>query len=290
VPSALEFAELEDFGDAPLRTYSDGMKLRLAFGVLSRFEPDALVIDEVIAVGDLRFQAKCLDWIAELRGAGTPVLLASHALDQVAENCDRVVWLERGRVRMYDDATTVVEQYRDAMRSETLGRTPAPEARSDDGLELRRNRFGSQQVTIDEVGILDEAGRQVDEIATGSGLSVTLAIQARDAGIRDAIASVSITRVRDGIAGVDTTTELHGLPAAGSGESLRVALEFDRLDLVPGDYSVDVGVHEAAFAYAYDFHWQAYRLNVTGRGGGEGLYRPAMSWRVGRDAVPTEPR
>ena len=82
-----------------MRTYSDGMRLRLAFGVIAQLEPDALLLDEVIAVGDLRFQAKCMDHIRELRERGTAVLFASHDLDKVAEECSRAVWLQAGGVR-----------------------------------------------------------------------------------------------------------------------------------------------------------------------------------------------
>ncbi len=98
LPAVLEFAELEDFADAPVRTYSEGMKLRLAFGVVAQLRPAALLIDEVIAVGDLRFQAKCMERIQDLRENGTTLVVASHDLDYIVANCDHALWLQAGAV------------------------------------------------------------------------------------------------------------------------------------------------------------------------------------------------
>lgn len=135
-PAVLEFAELESFAEAPLRTYSDGMRLRLAFGVIAQLRPDALLLDEVMAVGDLRFQAKCLARIDEMREEGTTVVFASHGLDQVVDQCDRAIWLDGGVVRLHADADEVVDAYREAMESETLSRTPSVQREGGGDLEL----------------------------------------------------------------------------------------------------------------------------------------------------------
>ena len=100
------------------------MKLRLAFGVVAQLRPRVLIVDEVIAVGDLRFQARCLERIRELRSDGTAVLLASHSLETVANECDRAFWLQGGRVRVEGASSDVAGEYADAMRSETMKRTP----------------------------------------------------------------------------------------------------------------------------------------------------------------------
>jgi lipopolysaccharide transport system ATP-binding protein len=272
---ALEFAELEAFADAPVRTYSDGMKLRLAFGVMAQLRPRVLIVDEVIAVGDLRFQAKCLQRIRELRESGTSVLLASHALDQVASECDRAVWLQGGEVRMQAEAGSVVAEYTQAMYSETLARTPAPSPAGDSTLELRRNRFGSQELTIERVTV-------PDELESGTGIELSFEIARRSpVDVTDPIASVTIHRVGDGVVCCDLSTEAAGVRLGPVGDGgLCVTLALDRLELAPGDYLVDVGVHEASWQYAYDFHWQAYPLRVTGRSAGEGLLVPGHRWEA----------
>lgn len=274
LPAVLDFAELEQFAEAPVRTYSEGMRLRLAFGVLAQLNPRALFIDEVIAVGDLRFQARCLERVRELRAGGTAVLLASHALETVMEECDRALWLQGGEVRLEGDAADVAGEYADAMRSETMARTPAPEA-AGSRLELRRNRFGSQELTIERVSV-------PEEVECGAPLSVTLEVALREEyEIVDPIASVTITRADDGVVGCDLSTEGAGVRLGTVGSTgLRVSLGVERLDLAPGEYLVDVGVHDASWEYAYDFHWRAYPLRVTGRSAGNGMLRPGHRWEA----------
>jgi lipopolysaccharide transport system ATP-binding protein len=277
LPAALEFAELEDFADAPMRTYSEGMKLRLAFGVVAQLRPRVLIVDEVIAVGDLRFQARCLERIRELRSDGTAVLLASHSLETVANECDRAFWLQGGRVRVEGASSDVAGEYADAMRSETMKRTPAEAPHgAPAGLELKRNRFGSLELTIESVTV-------PEEVESGAPLSVTVDVASEvDYEVVDPIASVTVSRARDGVVCCDLSTEGAGVRLGRVGsEGLRVSLGLERLELVPGDYLVDVGIHSPDWEYAYDFHWQAYPLRVTGRSAGEGLVRPAHRWDAG---------
>lgn len=285
LPGVLEFAELEAFADAPVRTYSEGMKLRLAFSVVAQLNPDALVVDEVLAVGDARFQVKCLERIREMRESGTTLLLASHALDHVAAECDRALWLQGGELRGFGDAAAVVAEYRDAVRAESFERTPAPEASEDSNLELRRNRFGSQEITISRVTLGDPSGSPTVEIPTGAPLSITVEIDPRDGRFLDPIVGVAIHRFQDGVTCFDTSTESGGLTLGRVERRTEVVLAIERLDLLPNEYALDVGVYEASWRYAYDFHWQAYRFTVVGRGGDKGVFRPPHRWAVHPSAL-----
>jgi ABC-type polysaccharide/polyol phosphate transport system ATPase subunit len=107
----VEWAELQDFIDAPTRTYSTGMAARLAFAVATDVDPDILLVDEALAVGDERFQRKCHDRMETLRGRGKTFMLVSHSLDTIRGNCDRVVWLHHGRVVRDGDTATVTDAY-----------------------------------------------------------------------------------------------------------------------------------------------------------------------------------
>jgi ABC-2 type transport system ATP-binding protein len=109
--SIVEWSELHEFIDAPIRTYSSGMVARLAFAVATDVEPDILLIDEALAVGDERFQMKCHERIGAFRRAGKTVLLVSHALDQVRENCRRAIWLHQGRLVEDGDSAAVTNAY-----------------------------------------------------------------------------------------------------------------------------------------------------------------------------------
>lgn len=111
------FAELEDFIDAPMRTYSSGMMARLGFAVATQFRPGILVLDEVLTVGDMGFQAKCLDRIGRFRAEGTTILLVSHSLETINSHCNRVAWLEHGRIAALGAPSTVLPRYAEAMAS-----------------------------------------------------------------------------------------------------------------------------------------------------------------------------
>jgi homopolymeric O-antigen transport system ATP-binding protein len=277
LPAAIEFAELERFADAPVRTYSEGMKLRLAFGVVAQLRPRVLIVDEVIAVGDLRFQARCLERIRELRADGTAALLASHSLDTVVAECDRAVWLHAGRVRLDAPSAEATGAYADAMRSETVARTPAAAVGGPDGLELRRNRWGSLELTIERVSLPEtvEGGQPL-------GVEIELASHV-DHEVVDPIATVTISRASDGVVCCDLSSEAAGARLGRVGpDGLRVRLGIERLELAPGDYVVDAGVHSPGWEYAYDFHWRAYPLRVSGRSAGVGLFSPAHRWGAER--------
>ena len=109
--SIVEFSGIEDFIDQPLRTYSSGMVMRLAFSVAVHIDPDILIIDEVLAVGDQNFQVKCFDKIAELKSTGKTLLFVSHASAVVQQLCERALWLQQGQVMMDGAAAEVIEAY-----------------------------------------------------------------------------------------------------------------------------------------------------------------------------------
>ncbi len=107
----VEFSELEKFIDVPIRNYSSGMMMRLAFSIATVVEPEILIVDEILSIGDEAFQKKSKERMVELMSGGTTVLFVSHSLEQIRELCDRVIWLENGRLKMIGDADEVCEQY-----------------------------------------------------------------------------------------------------------------------------------------------------------------------------------
>jgi len=290
MPEIIAFAELEGFEDAPLRTYSDGMRLRLAFGVLAQLAPDALLLDEVMAVGDVRFREKCLDYVRQRCADGAGVLFASHSLDEVARECSRVVWLEAGAVRAIGEAEAVVAEYRDAMHSETRARTPAPNGPSGE-FELRRNRFGSQEATIEHVELRDGLGRPVSEMTSGGPLEVSFVVRtAPDRPVVAPIVGLTISRALDGIGCYDTNTVNDGLAVQQIAGERRFTLRFERLDLIPGEYFIDVGAYEREWRYAYDYHWHVHPLRVVGSSSDGGVFRPPHCWEVGEPAASSTAR
>jgi lipopolysaccharide transport system ATP-binding protein len=279
----VEFAELQAFIDNPLRTYSTGMQMRLAFAVAVHTDPQVLLVDEFLSVGDLAFQAKCLQRISQLKAEGCAIVLISHSAEQIQELCDRALWLRQGQVVVDGEPEVVAGQYVAEMRSQTLQRTPArPPQLTKSGLELRinENRFGSLEVEITDVQLLP-----VSQINSGEALDVEIEYQL-EKPISAPIFNVSISR-EDGEICFDANTEAMGrsLPLIqGKGQ---IKLHFDRLDLSGGKYFVNVGVYEQTWAYAYDYHWHVYPLEIRSPLGEKGILSPPLRWEVEGVQLPS---
>lgn len=276
------FAELEASIDNPLRTYSTGMQMRLAFAVAVHIDPDILLIDEVLAVGDIAFQRKCLDRIAQFKARGCTVVLVSHDPTLVRELCDEAIWLRDGRIVTQGAAEVVVGQYVAEMRTETRRRTPMAYAPflATSGVELRvnENRFGSLEMEITAVHLIDENGRPVETVESGAPLSIQIEYHAPQPVVSP-IFGVTISR-EDGFVCYDTSTAVAGLALPQVQGKGKISLHLDRLDLVGTTYYLDVGVYEKEWAYAYDYHWHVYPLLVRSPGGEKGVLRPPHYWRA----------
>ena len=116
--SIIDFADIGDFIDSPVKQYSSGMYTRLAFAVATEVDPDILVVDEILAVGDSAFQQKCFDRLQRFRRSGKTILFVTHSLGQVVEHCDRAIYLEKGRIVADGDPEGVVELYKAATATE----------------------------------------------------------------------------------------------------------------------------------------------------------------------------
>lgn len=275
LPEIVAFSELETFFDEPLRTYSSGMTVRLAFAVASTVETDVLLVDEVLAVGDLQFQRKCLDRMRELQQSGAAILLASHDLAQIESLCDRAIWLDRGRVREEGPADIVSANYQSAMRVETEQRIRQPARHAAvEGLRLGENRFGTFEVEISGVRVSDVTPAR----ASGS-TSIVMEIDVKPhVPVESPVVGVSLHRVRDGAKIMDVSTAGDGVELGTVDSPTTVVLRLDRLDAEAGAYRFDVGVYERDWRYAYDYHWQAYPLDLIGPG--TPTFGPPRHWEV----------
>jgi lipopolysaccharide transport system ATP-binding protein len=273
------FAELEDSLDEPIRTYSTGMQARLAFSLATVMDPEVLLVDEVLAVGDLAFQARCYDRLRAMQRAGTTILLVSHDPVVITDLCDTVVWLRGGRLVGQGPPREVTERYRADMAEETRRITPedVPEAVTPAGRELRihDNRFGSQRGVIARVDVLDGWGVAAERIPTGGQLRVVVTAHV-PLGLGVAHLGVTLTR-SDGVVCLDSAT-----PLTGSDNVRVAALDVGRLDLAAGDYSIDVGLYDEHWAHTFDYHWRAYPLRIDGPAFGPSgaVLAPPLSWSV----------
>lgn len=274
--SIVEFAELETFIDSPVRTYSTGMQMRLAFAVAVHTRPDVLLVDEFLSVGDVAFQAKCLERIAQLKKQGCAIVLISQSAEQVQKLCDRALWLRQGQVVAYGEPEVVAGQYVSEMHAETLRRTPIrPPQLTRSGIELQvnQNRFGSQEIEITDVEL-----RPGTEIKSGDPLEIVIGYRSPDP-IAAPIFSVTLSH-EDGQTCIDTNTAVMELTLPMVQGQGQITLQIDRLDLNHGRYFVDVGVHETNWNYAYDYHWHVYPLLVQSSIKSKGLVCPPQRWDV----------
>ncbi len=281
LPELLEFSELEDYADAPVRTYSEGMKLRLAFSSVATVRPRLLILDEVLAVGDGAFRVKCAARISELQAGGTSIVLASHSMEEVVGTCERALWLQHGTVRAIGDAATVVSAYERAFYEAAKANTPVVGSGRDlPGLQLGTNRFGTLEATVEAVrlgGASTPPGSSA-RIASGGNLTIELDLRA-ETPIADPVVAVSIRRPGDESPLLDLTTRDAGFEL-GRLQELTVVVDIERLDLPAGDYKIDAGIYQRDWECTYDVHQEAYELRVDGPTGGKGVLAPPCRWRL----------
>lgn len=279
------FAELEEFIDAPVRTYSTGMRMRLAFAVAVTVQPEILLIDEVLAVGDLAFQRKCLRRVEAIRAAGSTILLVSHDDSQIRALCDDVVLLDHGRLVAYgplDETMALYDASVDAKVADDEGAPPAfaplPHAR----LVPEVNRFGSGEMLIEAVRLTTPEGIATGAIRAGDGL--TIEMDYRYVHVDAPPIAVIGIYARDDSCCFETNSALADVVLERRGDSGTIALRITRLDLAPEDYRVTVGLFSGDWAKVYDYHAETYPVRVTGRGTSKGYVNPPLSWHSERAA------
>jgi lipopolysaccharide transport system ATP-binding protein len=265
----VEFAGLSTFIDSPLRTYSSGMQMRLAFSVAIHTEPEVLLIDEVLAVGDHSFQQKCIAKIEELRDHGCATILVSHDAELVRTFCDQVLWLDRGRVLGYGPTERVVNQYLGAEESDLAGE---PSKR------LRPLRTGTGEVEIRAVEVLNGAGTPVQEVRPDEELTIRISWRAPQR-VASPIFGVAVTRA-DGLVLLELNTEGEpSLPGPIEGEG-SLSLQLTQLNLIDGSYLIDAGVYAQNWECIYDDRIGIARLRINaGAPAAAGLLNVPHRWR-----------
>jgi ABC-type polysaccharide/polyol phosphate transport system ATPase subunit len=298
----VDFAELREFIDAPVKTYSSGMYMRLGFAVAIHVNPDVLLVDEVLAVGDEGFTHKCLDKFAEFRRRGKTILLVTHSLNLVERFCDEALWLDEGRAMSHGDPKRVigayltkVEEGEEALLASTSARafeeasraTPQGE-NNPEGPELEHpadptsnmfqateGRWGAREVEITDVAFIDHEGRPAFVFHSGDSMSIRVRVRAAQP-TDDFVFGLGLFNA-DGVCCYGTNTyleEMNPERLSGDGEA---TFAIDSLDLVEGTYKLDVAVHKRD-GYPYDYHRLLYTFRVKSRVHDVGIYRPRHRW------------
>ncbi len=271
----VEFSELGEFIDEPVKTYSSGMYVRLGFAVAIHADADLLLVDEVLSVGDEAFSHRCLHRIEEFLADGGSLLFVSHALDQVAELCDRVMWLDHGNQRMVGDPRRVVDAYRQSVAEAEGRRHLAARVESDVQEEQAPKRWGSRVAEVLDLQLLDASGQPAGVFASGDDIRFAIRGEAHQA-IEDFVFGIGIHTPR-GIECFGTNTQIAGFEGESLKGEISASLHCPELRLAPGEYLVDVAIH-ASDGTPYDYHRDYRTFTVTAPRHGVGLYLPRHSW------------
>lgn len=271
------FSELERFIDMPLKHYSSGMQMRLGFAIATAVDPDVLLIDEVLAVGDEGFQRKCLARISRFRGRDKAIVFVSHDLNAVRSLCDRVIWLEDGVVMAEGPAHEVVAQYLVRVGEHEEADMAASSVGAHEAAPGEEKRWGTGEVKIVDVRLW--AGEDRERYLFDPEDPVVIDIQYQAQQVIDA-AVVGIGLFRDDgtyCYGTNTGIEDHTLGLEpGNG---RIQVVIDRLALLPATYTLDVAVH-APNGHPYDYWRGACAFSVRSVLDDSGVYRPRHRWMV----------
>jgi ABC-2 type transport system ATP-binding protein/lipopolysaccharide transport system ATP-binding protein len=275
----VRFAELEEFIDAPVKTYSSGMHMRLGFSVAINVNPDILLIDEVLAVGDASFVPKCLDRIDDFRRRKKTILFVSHDLSTVEKICDRVIWLKHGKIQTMGEPKRVVDAYlqdvAEKQEEDFERRQQEIEVEESFEEERRENRWGKREIEIKKVRLKGLNGKEKHVFSPDEGMVIEMDVMAYSK-IKDFVFGVGIYNPK-GISCYGTNTNLEEyIPQTIEGEG-RVVFRIDKLDLINGTYYLDVATHKKD-GYPYDYHRNLYSFMVSSTNKDEGIFRPAHSW------------
>lgn len=257
--SIIDFSELGEYIDNPVRTYSSGMYMRLAFSVAINVDADILLVDEILAVGDAAFQAKCFNKMREIKANGTTIVIVSHSLGQIEQICDHCIWINHGLIEVEGKPREVTPQYLEYMamknqsefnvtltESETTPEVAAPLENVDEDpssrlKEKRGAHFGNNKITIERVLLLDDHGNETDLLHTGRPFTVQVEYKTHEEAASPYF-GIAIYRA-DGVRcyGVNTRLDDFSWTPAQQGS---IAIQVESCALLAETYLLDVAVTE----------------------------------------------
>jgi ABC-2 type transport system ATP-binding protein len=248
----VDFAGIGQYIDEPVKNYSSGMYVRLGFSVAINVEPDILLVDEVLAVGDEAFQRKCLERFADLKNSGRTVIIVSHAMGSVINMCDHVIWFKKGRKMGDGDPRQVVEAYTGSI---TLSEHRPTET---------GDRWGSGEARIERVTLLDRSGQQTTRVGSGEPLTVRLWYTTSQP-IERPVFSVSLQTLQGVVISNPTTREGGEVPEKLDGSGW-VDLVLDHFPILPGTYDITASLTDFTLAHPYDVRRNVLRMDVDRKG------------------------
>ncbi len=289
----VEFSEMEQFLDNPVRTYSSGMYMRLAFSVAINVNADILLIDEILAVGDINFQAKCFNKLKEIKAQGTTIVIVSHSLGQIEQICDRTIWIDGGKIKADGKPRDVHPEYMDFMgqkrqviaekenarKEEKSGKKAGErgeDAESGESGEDKK-RWGNGHARIKQVRLLDEEGKSQSAFATGSPITIEMDYSVRQK-VEDAVFGIGIFN-QNGQQVYGTNTRIDQMDEFALEKDGTMSVHLDQVNLLPGVYLLDIAI-ESQVGIPVDYFREAYTFEMYSQIGDVGIVRLNHQWKI----------
>ena len=273
----IEFSELEPFIDTPVRTYSSGMYMRLAFSVAIHVGADILLIDEILAVGDAAFQAKCFERLMEIKASGTTIVIVSHSMAQLERICDRTIWIDSGNIRM-DDAPSVVHPlYLDYMGQQRHG-SPKPLPKATVPTE---EPVQEKTVRWTDICLLNDKGERIDKFCTGDTVTLQLTYEANPVPDEAVLIGLALYRADRALC-YGTNTQREHIQNIRLKEKGTMTCTFSPMNLIAGSYWFDVALRRPDM-FAYDYRSKAVQFTVYNTIDETGIARLAHTWQIPTD-------
>ena len=290
----IEFSELEEFIDNPVRTYSSGMYMRLAFSVAINVDADILLIDEILAVGDVAFQAKCFNKLREIKANGTTIIIVSHSLGQVEQICDRSIWIHEGLIKEDGKPRIVDPHYLEYMSEKTVehekkkaentekevvkqSEENSEKTENEAKKEEDKKRWGSREATMEAIHVVDASGMEKDEFFNTEPISIVIDYKTKKR-IEDAVIGIAVYRDdQTYIYGTNTLID-YSEPTVLK-ESGKVKLNIDCMPLSAGKYTFDFAFHKPD-NFSYDFWREACTITIKNKLNEVGIVSIPHKWVV----------
>lgn len=316
----IAFSELEEFIDNPVRTYSSGMYMRLAFAVAINVDADVLLIDEILAVGDANFQAKCFAKLQEIKAKGTTIVIVSHSLGQIEAFCDRSVWINKGKIVADGVPRDIHPQYLDYMGSlrdeqnkkekaakaqaEAKAQTgekeeqPKAESKDKDPEQIAKEiqgqveeepkeepevikRWGNGKARISNVTVFDKDGAEKNVFHVGSKMVIKVDYKVKET-VEDAVFGIGIFRA-DGVNCYGTNTRIDRFDEFSLTHDGTLTITMEAVDLLPGKYLVDLAI-ESGEGIPVDYYKEATSFETYSPRGDCGIVRIEQTWDFPKDS------
>lgn len=275
----IEFADIGSFIDQPVKIYSSGMFARLAFAVAINVDPDILIVDEALAVGDVRFQMKCIEKMKELKAGGTTILFVSHATEQVKRFCNRAVWLKDGVIEAIGESSEIVDLYEDYMKYSSgdngESNMKIVDSKVDDEIDTDMILPSNPDIvaSITQVNINETKFKTFDQV------EVQVEYEIYDKIIHGLLLGVALyTPDRQYIFGPNTYLEKIDVPNRHGRHKVKYVIP--RLPLLGGTYNIDVGIFNNEGIVCLDYKQEAAGFTVVNKYFSEGLVYIEHNWEV----------